>query len=149
VKQTTKGAGDFAFSGSAGFWKIYSVPPLFFEGFPQCPRINPFEYYFIISDLSKTFSLPPPSLYHKHYKRINNDLLKSQGMNKTKIQNLCRSYLEEGKSVVIDNMNADPIQRYPWIKMGEDFNAREDFDARVRGAATHDVISSFSPIAPL
>ena len=37
-----------------------------------------------------------------HYKRINNDTIK----NPKKAEKLCVSLLEEGKSVVVDNMNA-------------------------------------------
>jgi hypothetical protein len=65
---------------------------------------------------------------HQRFQRINNDLLKSKGWSKTKIENLCRKYLEEGKSVVVDNMNANKIQRNPWVAMGLHY--------KVRGATT-------------
>ena len=48
-----------------------------------------------------------------HYKRINNDTIK----NPKKAEKLCLSLLEQGKSVVVDNMNAQPKQRNVYISL--------------------------------
>ena len=50
-----------------------------------------------------------------HYKRINNDTIK----NPKKAEKLCLSLLQEGKSIVIDNMNAQPKTRSVYIEMAK------------------------------
>ena len=49
------------------------------------------------------------------YKRINNDTIK----NPKKAEKLCLSLLQEGKSIVIDNMNAQPKTRSVYIEMAK------------------------------
>jgi bifunctional polynucleotide phosphatase/kinase len=62
------------------------------------------------------------------YKRVNQDELKT----KIKVHKAVRDYLRQGKSVVVDNTNLDPVKRDEIIKIAQEHFANTGKSVRIR-----------------
>jgi len=87
-------------------------------------QVEPQEMLVLVGSPGAGKSVLYQNYFSGHYLRINNDAMKAAGYSPKKMHNLCRSYLDDGRSVVVDNMNSNPKQRSPWLAIAKEMGVR-------------------------